>query len=61
MKTFKNTVAENHTDVTNTFFAQGERKPTDFGKWVEVDEMELELSGHEHLFTVAGTRYYGKL
>ena len=61
MKTFKNTAAENNSTVTNVFFAQGE-KPEDFGNWVECEDLEMEFSNKaDHLFTINGTRYFGKL
>lgn len=63
MKTFKNTVATKDNRITTVHFAQGETKPSneDFGNWIECDEMELEFSGLEHLYTIAGVRYFGRL
>jgi hypothetical protein len=60
MKTFKNIIAEKSSTVTTIQFAQGE-KPTEFGKWAEVDEIELDMSGAVHLHRIGGTTYFGRL
>ena len=61
MKTYKNTIAENNSTVTNVFFARGD-KPSDFGNWVECDETEMDFSNKtDHLFTVNGTQFFGKV
>lgn len=61
MTTYKNTAADTNAPATVLQFAQGETKPTESGQWVEVDDLELDLSGADHLYTVAGVRYFGRL
>lgn len=62
MKTFKNTVASKSHYLTTVHFAQSDKAPTEFGEWVECDELELDAAKYNtHLFTQAGARYFGKL
>lgn len=61
MKTYKNAAAEKDTICTNVLFAQGDAMPSETGDWIECDELELDLSGADHIFTTAGVRYFGSL
>lgn len=60
MKTFKNkNFIKRDYKCTNLVFCQSETAPS--ADWTEVDDLELDLSGCNHLYTQAGTRFYGWL
>jgi hypothetical protein len=59
MKTFKNTRFTTRTaECTNVVFCQGESPPENY---VEVDEIELDLSGCEQLYIQNGIKFFGYL
>mgnify|MGYP001285152064 CR=1 FL=1 len=61
MTTYKNTSSDTNAPATVLQVAQGETKATEACQVVEVDDLELDLSGADHLYTVAGVRYFGRL
>lgn len=63
MKTFKNTNAANRGDFTTVEFAQGPDlgQIREAGEWVEVDELELDVSGATRLHRSGETVYFGSL
>ena len=61
MKTFKNTAAASNKDVTTIWFAQADEAPTEFGKWEECDELEIDFAGAVHVFRQGGTDYFGRV